>query len=126
MVEAQGGDARMVDDPSRLPRAPKVETLRAPRASYVAAIDAEAVGVASVHLGAGRERKGDPIDLRTGIVLHVKVGDRVAKGQPVADVHVAGRPTDAAAIDEVRRAFRWSARRVPRRRLVLGRISGRA
>jgi len=126
LVGAQGGDVRMVDDPSLLPRAPKVETLRAPRAGYVAAIDAETVGVASVHLGAGREKKGDPIDLRTGIVLHVKVGDRVAKGQPIADVHVADRPGDADAIGEVRRAFRWSARRVPRRTLVLGRISGRA
>ena len=126
LVGAQGGDVRMVDDPSLLPRAPAVETLRAPRAGYVAAIDAETVGVASVQLGAGREKKGDPIDLRTGIVLHVKVGDRVARGQPIADVHVAGKPGDASAIDEVRRAFRWSARRVPRRRLVLGRVSGRA
>jgi len=126
LVGAQGGDVRMVDDPSLLPRAPKIETLTAPRAGYVAAIDAETVGVASVHLGAGREKKGDPIDLRTGIVLHVKVGDRVARGQPIADVHVAGKPGDAAATLEVRRAFRWSARRVPRRRLVLGRISGRA
>jgi pyrimidine-nucleoside phosphorylase len=126
LVGAQGGDVRMVDDPSLLPQAPRVETLRAPRAGYVAAIDAETVGVASVHLGAGREKKGDPIDLRTGIVLHVKVGDRVARGQPIADVHVAGQPGDAGAIDEVRRAFRWSTGRVPRRRLVLGRISGRA
>jgi pyrimidine-nucleoside phosphorylase len=126
LVGAQGGDVRMVDDPTLLPRAPTVETLRAPRAGYVAAIDAETVGVASVHLGAGREKKGEPIDLRTGIVLHVKVGERVARGQPIADVHVAGKPGDAAAVDEVRRAFRWSARRVPRRRLVLGRVSGRA
>jgi pyrimidine-nucleoside phosphorylase len=126
LVEAQGGDVGMVDDPSRLPKAPSLTTLRAPRAGYVAAVDAEAVGVASVHLGAGRAKKGDPIDLRTGIVLKVKVGDRVAKGQPIADVHVAGAPADAAAVEEVRRAFRWSVRRVPRRRLVLGRISGRA
>jgi pyrimidine-nucleoside phosphorylase len=126
LVEAQGGDVGMVDHPSRLPKAPSLTTLRAPRAGYVAAIDAEAVGVASVHLGAGRAKKGDPIDLRTGIVLKVKVGDRVAKGQPIADVHVAGTPADAAAVEEVRRAFRWSVRRVPRRRLVLGRISGRA
>jgi pyrimidine-nucleoside phosphorylase len=126
LVAAQGGDVRMVDDPKRLPRAPTVETLRAPRTAYVAAIDAETVGVATVHLGAGRAKKGDPIDHRTGVVLHCKVGDRVERGQPIADVHVAGRPDDASAVAEVRRAFKWSSRRVSRRRLFLGRIAGRA
>jgi len=125
LAAAQGGDARMVDDPSRLPRAPRVETLRAPRTAYVAALGAEQVGVASVRLGAGREKKGDPIDLRTGVVLHAKVGDRVERGQPIADVHVAGRPADAGAIEQISGAFRWSARRVPRRRLILGRIASR-
>jgi pyrimidine-nucleoside phosphorylase len=125
LVGAQGGDVRMVDDPARLPRAPRVETLRATRTAYVAAIAADRVGIASVHLGAGREKKGDPIDLRTGIVLHAKVGERVERGQVYADVHVSGRDGDGAAVDEVRDAFRWSARRVPRRRLLLGRISAR-
>jgi len=125
LVEAQGGDVRMVDDPGRLPRAPRVETLRAPRTAFVAAIDAETVGVASVHLGAGREKKGDPIDHRTGIVLHCKVGDRVERGQPIADVHVAGGPNDPGAIAGVRSAFRWKSERVQRRRLFLGRIAGR-
>jgi pyrimidine-nucleoside phosphorylase len=126
LVAAQGGDVRMVDDPKRLPKAPTVETLRAPRAAYVAAIDAETVGVATVHLGAGRAKKGDPIDHRTGVVLHCKVGDRVERGQPIADVHVAGGPDDANAVAEVRGAFKWSSGRVPRRRLFLGRIAGRA
>jgi thymidine phosphorylase len=123
MVECQGGDVRMVMDPSRLPRAPRVETLRATRTGYVRRLDAEAIGVASVHLGAGRQKKGDPIDHRTGIVLHAKVGDRVERGQPFADVHVSGKPGDAAAIEEIRTAFEWSATRVPRRRLFLGRIA---
>ena len=125
LVEAQGGDARMVDDPGRLPRAPRVETLRAPRTAFVSALDAERVGIASVRLGAGREKKGDPIDLRTGVVLHAKVGDRVERGQPFAEVHVAGKPEDAQAIEDIRRAFRWSPRRVAPRRLFLGRIAGR-
>ena len=125
LVEAQGGDGRLIDDPDRLPRAPRVETLRAPRTAFVSALDAEEVGIASVHLGAGREKKSDPIDLRTGVVLHAKVGDRVERGQPFADVHVAGKPEDAAAIEDVRRAVSWSPRRVARRRLFLGRIAGR-
>ena len=125
LVAAQGGDVSQVDDPSKLPRAPKVETLRAPRTAYVSAIAADEVGIASVRLGAGREKKGDPIDHRTGIVLHAKVGDRVERGEPYADVHVSGKPADADAIAMIRGAFRWSARRVPRRRLLLGRIASR-
>ena len=125
LVAAQGGDVTQVDDPSKLPRAPKVETLRAARTAYVSAIAADEVGIASVRLGAGREKKGEPIDHRTGIVLHAKVGDRVERGEPYADVHVAGKPADADAIAMIRGAFRWSARRVPRRRLLLGRIASR-
>jgi thymidine phosphorylase len=125
LVAAQGGDVKQVDDPSRLPRAPKVETLRAARTAYISAIAADQVGIASVRLGAGREKKGEPIDHRTGIVLHAKVGDRVERGEPYADVHVAGKPADTEAIAMIRGAFRWSGRRVPRRRLLLGRIASR-
>jgi pyrimidine-nucleoside phosphorylase len=123
LVAAQGGDVGMVDDPARLPRAPRVETLRARRTAYVSAIAADRVGIASVRLGAGREKKGDPIDHRTGVVLHAKVGDRVERGQPYADVHVAAKPGDADAVVMVRDAFRWSAHRVAPRRLILGRIA---
>src|SRR5207244_6595364 len=105
--------------------APRVETLRATRTAYVSAITADQIGIASVRLGAGREKKGDPIDHRTGIVLHAKVGDRVERGQPYADVHVSGKPADADAIALIRGAFGWSARRAPRRRLILGRIASR-
>jgi pyrimidine-nucleoside phosphorylase len=122
LVVAQGGDPRMVDDPARLPRAPNVETLTATRTAYVRAIAADAVGLASVRLGAGREKKGDPIDHRTGIVLHAKVGDRVERGAPFAEVHHAGHPADAAAVQQVLGAFSWSATPVAKRKLVLGRI----
>ena len=124
LVAAQGGDVRMVDDPGRLPRAPHVETLRAARTGYVRRVAADEIGVASVRLGAGREKKGQPIDHRTGIVLHAKVGDRVERGAPFADVHHAGNPADRAAIEQVRVAFAWSARPVGARKLVLGRVSG--
>jgi len=123
LVVAQGGDPRMIDDPGRLPRAPHVETLRATRTAYVRRIAADAVGIASVRLGAGREKKGDPIDHRTGILLHAKVGARVERGAAFAEVHHAGRPTDSAAIEQVREAFAWSARPVARPRLVLGRVA---
>lgn len=125
LVAAQGGDAGLVDDPSRLPRAPRVETLRAARTAWLGDLAADRIGAASVRLGAGRERKGEPIDLATGIVLHAKVGTRVERGEPYAEVHCAGRAADADAIDLARSAFRWQATRVPARRLMLGRIASR-
>ncbi|MEX2045845.1 MAG: thymidine phosphorylase [Chloroflexota bacterium] len=125
LVAAQGGDARAVDDPGRLPRAPRIERLLASRTAFVSAIAADRIGMASVRFGAGREKKGEAIDPRTGVVLHAKVGDRVERGQPYAEVHLAGRPADADATGEIRAAFRWSARRVEPRRLILGRIASR-
>jgi len=125
LVAAQGGDASAVDDRARLPRAKHVETLRAPRTAWVRDLAADSIGIASVRLGAGREKKGEPIDHSTGIVLHAKVGTRVERGEPYAEVHRDGRAGDAEAIELVRGAFRWSARRVPARRLVLGRIVSR-
>ena len=124
LVAAQGGDARMVDDPGRLPAAPHVETLRATRTGYVRRIAADEVGIASVRLGAGREKKGEPIDHRTGIVVRAKVADRVERGAVYAEVHHAGKPADTAAIEQVRNAFAWSARPVTPRKLVLARVAG--
>ncbi|HEV2250215.1 MAG TPA: thymidine phosphorylase [Candidatus Limnocylindria bacterium] len=124
LVVAQGGDGRMIDDPRRLPSAPHVESLRAERTAYVRRIAADEIGLASVRLGAGRERKGQPIDHRTGILLHAKVGSRVERGAVFAEVHHAGIAADAAAIAQVRDAFAWSARPVGPRSLVLGRIVG--
>jgi pyrimidine-nucleoside phosphorylase len=123
LVAAQGGDPRMVDDPGRLPTAPHVETLRAARTGYVRRIAADEVGLASVRLGAGRETKGQPIDHRTGIVLHAKVGARVERGAAFAEVHHSGKPADEMAIAQVRDAFVWSAAPVVPRTLVLGRVA---
>lgn len=122
LVAAQGGDAGMVDQPERLPRAKKLVPLEATRTAHVAGIDAAAVGLASVRLGAGRERKGDPIDHATGVVLRAKVGDRVAKGETYAEIHTNGRG-DAEATELVRGAFAWTRGAVKRPKLILGRIA---
>jgi pyrimidine-nucleoside phosphorylase len=86
-VAAQGGDARVVDDPDLMPRAPIVRTLMAPDGGYLNRLDAREVGLAAVELGAGRRRKGDAIDLAVGIVVHKKVGDEIDKGAPLLDIH---------------------------------------
>ncbi len=96
MVEAQGGDPRVVDDPAEvLPAAPVVAQIVADRDGYVTAIDAEELGRASGDLGAGRRKKGDPVDPAVGIVFRPKVGDRLGSGQELGAVH-ARTQEDAA------------------------------
>ena len=87
MVEAQGGDTAAFDDRTRLPTATRQQPVLAEHSGYVVRLDALTIAHASIALGAGRERKGDPIDLSVGIVLQTKVGDKVERGQPVAILH---------------------------------------
>lgn len=88
MVEAQGGEPRVVDDPwSVLPAAPVTLPVVSGASGFLATVDAEAIGRASSDLGAGRRRKGDPIDPSVGIVFQPKVGDRLESGEEVATVH---------------------------------------
>ena len=98
LVQAQGGDLRCIDNPERLPQAPLVQDVRAPRTGYLHAINAQQVGEASVLLGAGRAKKSDPVDHAVGIEVHRKVGDHVAIGEPLYTVH-ARTP---AAFDEAK------------------------
>lgn len=97
MVASQGGDVDCLDAPERLPSAPVVRELAAPRAGYVAAIDGMTLGLAVNSLGGGRVRKDDPIDPAVGLVLRAKVGDAVAQGTPLLSIHAA-RPADAAQV----------------------------
>lgn len=90
MIGRQGGDARVVDDPDRLPSARSTRTIHASRSGFVAAIDAETIGRAAVLLGAGRDRKDAAIDPAAGVVLRQKPGARVEAGQPVLDLHFDG------------------------------------
>jgi len=99
MIEAQGGDPRVVDDPEAvLPAAAVKRSFAADAGGTVATIDAEALGRASVELGAGRKRKGDPIDPAVGIVFLTKVGDRLEVGQELGQVHARGDADAEAAI----------------------------
>ncbi len=88
MVEAQGGDPLVAEDPwSVLPRAPVALPVAAEGGGFLGAVDAELIGRASGDLGAGRKRKGDAIDPSVGIVFRPKVGDRLEAGEEIATVH---------------------------------------
>jgi thymidine phosphorylase len=96
MVAAQGGDARVVEDPwGVLPRAPIVSEVVAREGGTLAAVDAEALGRAGVGLGAGRIRKEDPIDPAVGIEFLADLGQKLERGETVvARIHAR---TPAAA-----------------------------
>ncbi|WP_223702433.1 pyrimidine-nucleoside phosphorylase [Sutcliffiella deserti] len=86
-LEAQGGDASVVDHPENLPQAKYVMELEAKEAGVVSEIVADSVGTAAMLLGAGRATKDSEIDLAVGIVLRKKIGDKVEAGESLATIH---------------------------------------
>lgn len=101
IVEAQGGDPAVVDDPSQLPQAECCELFFAPRAGFVASIDPRRVGFGVIELGGGRSQPGDPIDHSVGFVIAARPGDLVREGEPLATVMAR----DAEGIAAGRRAM---------------------
>lgn len=120
-VAAQGGDATVVDDPSRLPAAPCVIEVPAKETGYVAAIAAENIGLAAMKLGAGRATKDSQIDLAVGIVLNRKVGDFVEAGQPLAVAHAANSAI-SDVLDDIYGAIRIEQSPVVPPPLIVGEI----
>ena len=108
MIAAQSGDVSYLDDPSKFPEAPFIETCTAPESGYIAGIDAQEVGETGVELGGGRHQKTDPIDYRVGIEIHHKVGDPVEEGEPLFTVHAHDEATLAYARLRLHAAHRIS------------------
>jgi pyrimidine-nucleoside phosphorylase len=113
LVQAQDGDVAYVDDPDRLPQAKYIRVVESPESGYLKQVHARVVGEAAVELGAGRAKKGDPVDHAVGFVIHNKVGDKVEKGQPLFTVHANDEKLLSEARDAVLSAHTWSEEPVP-------------
>ncbi len=87
LIEAQGGNAAIIHDPSLLPTAKYQVEVPALTSGYVTKMEADDIGVAAMLLGAGRATKEDEIDLAVGIVLKKKIGDAIQQGEPLAIIH---------------------------------------
>jgi pyrimidine-nucleoside phosphorylase len=87
MVELQGGDVRMIDDPSLFRQAACEEEICSRKGGYVSSVDALTIGNLAMRTGAGRAKKGDAIYPETGIILMKKPGDYVAAGEALAKVY---------------------------------------
>jgi pyrimidine-nucleoside phosphorylase len=110
MVEAQGGDGRVVEDPSRLPAARVEVSVPAAAGGFVTDVDPFAIGEAVVELGGGRRKAEDRVDPSVGILLDKRYGDRVERGDVLARVLASSEASgERAAEGLVGRAYRVEA-----------------
>ncbi len=108
-VAYQGGDPRVADDPDAiLPIAPVVFPLASPKSGYLKEVRARTFGEVTVTLGGGREKKGDPIDHRVGIVLRKKIGDWVDAGDILCHIHARTKAEAETAAQTLLSAYVWS------------------
>ena len=126
MVEAQSGDTRAFDDPRQLPTARLRAPVRASADGWLTRLDALGVARASICLGAGRERKGDAIDLAVGVELQAGIGDQVQRGQSLAIMHANTADRLAAAERILQTAIEIGPERVPPPPLILERLAAPA
>jgi pyrimidine-nucleoside phosphorylase len=105
MIEAQGGDRRVCEDPGRLPQAAHKIEFKAQNSGFLGGLAAETIGTAAMWLGAGRRTKADQIDPAVGIVLNVEKGDPIQAGQSLATLHVNDQTQVHAATEALRGAF---------------------
>lgn len=108
MIERQGGSAELVDAPEGFEKAKHIEPVFAPRNGYVASLDAGIIGWSCARLGGGREVKDEPIDHTVGMVIPIKVGDKLEKGDQIGVIHANDQTKLDLAREELIRAIGWS------------------
>ncbi len=120
LIQKQGGDLQRIDNPHKLGKAKYIVPILAETDGTVENIDAEIVGSVSVYIGAGRMKKEDTIDPTVGIVLNKKIGDYVEIGEALAYVHANDEKKVSGAVENVRRAYKLTSKRVTIPKVVLG------
>ncbi len=119
VIELQGGNPRVCDDPTLLPQSQETVVVRSERDGRVARLAARAIGHASMLLGGGRETVDSTIDPSVGFVFHKKVGDPVAVGEPIVTVHLGKASRREAALARLQEAIVVAAEAPSRGPLVL-------
>ena len=123
MVKAQGGDPAYIYDTSRFPAAPFVRKVLSPADGYVTCIDAEGCGIAAAMLGAGRAKKEDAIDYSAGICLHKKYGDRLKKGDVLAELYASDEARFAGAEQKFLDSYTIGEAPAAEKKLVYARVT---
>lgn len=122
MIEAQGGDPRVTEDGSLFGEAPVQKEIPAKKSGYIASMDTEAIGRASLLLGAGRNTMADRIDMTAGIRILKKTGDPVKKGEPVAIFHTSREELLKGAEEVYDNALCYAEEKPAPRPLILGTV----
>ncbi len=107
LAAAQGGDTRVLEDTSLLPRAPFTGEVRAPRSGCLTHMQTQEIGAVSALLGAGRARKEDAVDAGAGLVLRHKTGEYVREGEVIAKLYTSREETLAPASERLLGALEW-------------------
>jgi pyrimidine-nucleoside phosphorylase len=105
IIEAQGGNPAVVEDPSVLPQAAEVEVFRSPRDGVIVQVEPRRIGRAILELGGGRRTIEDDIDASVGFIIPAKPGDRVRTGEPLASIFARDRDGIAMALEALKEAI---------------------
>jgi pyrimidine-nucleoside phosphorylase len=122
-VQAQGGNALALDKFELLPNATGMREVTSPRGGYVSVINAQDIGMASNMIGAGRDRKEDEVDPAVGVILEIKVGEKVEAGSVLCRLYYTKEDRVEEAAEMIEDAFRISAQRPEDRELILEVVS---
>ena len=114
LVIAQHGDVSTIDNLDKLPKAKFIEHVLAEKSGWVNSVNAREVGETSVQLGAGREKKGDPIDPAVGIMVYTKIGDAIEAGQTLFEIHANNTGKLLQAKERLKNAIEITQDRVER------------
>lgn len=112
MIESQEGDPTYVDDLSKIPKARLIHAVNAQKSGYISQVSAASIANAALTLGAGREKKGQEIDLAVGVIVYIKVGDYVESGKLVAEIHANDEGKLSEAIHFVEQGISYSDQEV--------------
>lgn len=123
MVQAQGGDPSYIEDTDQFDRAACSYEVKAGQSGYVTHINAEGCGIASVMLGAGRNKKEDAIDFSAGILLNKKYGDKVEAGDTIATLYAAREELFADAAELLGTSYEIGAEKPEEEPLIYARVT---
>jgi len=108
MVEAQGGDVKYIEDPTRFEKARHIMTIRSAKSGYLSEMDTRGIGVAAMMLGAGREKAEDTISHSAGMYLYVKPGRHIEEGQSIATLYTNNEKAIATAGEKLLASIKFS------------------
>ena len=119
LVKNQNGDISYIENPEKFEKAKYILPLVSQETGFVKKLNAEKVGVTSVHLGAGRLKKEDSIDYSVGIYLNKKVGDKIEKGDILAYIHANNEEKGKEALRELETAYEITQSKVEKEKYII-------